>query len=174
MRTLFRFVCLAGLTLTVAAPPAGAYQRYNDGCQTCHGGFLDGTSTKGSTFPLDDKHEMHRNSSYMATDCNLCHTSGDGRNPFIGSSTGVTGVTGLGCTGCHGRNEDAGHDTGSPGRGAGLRQHHYRANTNINTVSSRVCVNCHSDANPANYTPVGENVKPPYYGGPGTKANRAQ
>ncbi len=75
------------------------------------------------------------------------------------SSNGASG-TGYGCGGCHGRLEDAGNAvTGSAqlsGLGAGLRQHHYQA-------GQTVCVNCHADANPSNYTPVGEDVKPPYY-----------
>jgi hypothetical protein len=43
------------------------------------------------------------------------------------------------------------------GLGAGLRQHH--DNSGIPT-----CSYCHSDADPGNYTPVGEDVFPPYYG----------
>jgi PKD repeat protein len=34
-----------------------------------------------------------------------------------------------------------------------------------------VCAVCHSDADPANYTPVGEEVFPPYYGTPDTNAD---
>jgi hypothetical protein len=30
------------------------------------------------------------------------------------------------------------------------------------------CLNCHLDADPANYTPVNESVLPPYYANPGT------
>jgi len=133
-----------------------AYNRYNDGCQTCHGAFTDGTSTKGSVFPSNDKHTMHRSSSYMATNCDLCHTSGDNRNPFIGSSTGIPGVTpGYGCSGCHGRNEGT---TQTPNvSGAGLRQHHW-----WNNVTG--CVSCHTDANPANFVTKGENLLPPFYG----------
>ena len=118
------------LVLAVGIPHADAYQRYNDGCQGCHGAFTGSTSPKGDTFPSNSKHEMHRNSSYMATNCNLCHTSGDGRNPYIGSSDGTAINVGYGCVGCHGREEDAGHDSRSAGRGAGLRQHHTNAGVN--------------------------------------------
>jgi hypothetical protein len=58
-----------------------------------------------------------------------------------------------------------GNDSLSGGRGAGLRQHHY-------TAGVQRCVNCHSDSNPASYTPVGEDVLPNYYANPG--ANHPQ
>ncbi len=93
----------------------------------------------------------------MDTECNLCHTSGDQRNPYIGSSNGTNDNIGYGCVGCHGRLEDAGNDELSAGLGAGLRQHH----TNSGVTE---CQDCHWDADPANYTPVGEDVLPPYYG----------
>ena len=141
-----------------------AYDRYNDGCNTCHGQFTGSTSPKGSVFPSGDKHEMHRGNSNMNTECDLCHTSGDGRNPFIGSSDGTNNNTGYGCVGCHGRLEDAGNDSLSAGLGAGLRQHHY--NTGITG-----CANCHTDSNPINYTPVGEHVFPPYFGTVDTNAD---
>jgi hypothetical protein len=152
----FIFVIVA-LSLIVLLPDTLAYDRYNSGCQNCHGAFTDGTSTKGSTFPSDNKHEMHRSSSSMNTECNLCHTSGDQRNPYIGSSSGTSNNVGLGCVGCHGRTEDGGNDGISNGYGAGLRQHHYNS-------GETSCTFCHTDANPTNYTPVGEDVTPPYYG----------
>lgn len=142
---------------------AFAYQRYNGGCDSCHGSFTGSTSTKGSIFPSDSMHEMHRGAGNMDTDCYLCHTN-RGDNPLIGSSLGTTANAGIGCTGCHGRNEDAGNDELSAGRGAGLRQHHY--NSGVTT-----CTGCHSDADPANYTPVGEDVKPQYYGTTDTNAD---
>ena len=95
-----------------------AYERYDDGCQNCHGAFTGSTSPKGSTFPEDNKHTMHRDSSYMDAECDLCHTSGGRSNPFIGSSDGTTDNPGLGCVGCHGRSEDAGNDSTSAGLGA--------------------------------------------------------
>ncbi len=84
----------------------------------------------------------------MATACNLCHTSGDQRDPYIGSSTGTANNSGLGCTGCH--------------EAAGLRAHH-----KLNGVST--CYYCHSLA-----TPPDENVNPPYYGTADTRANHAE
>jgi hypothetical protein len=58
--------------------------------------------------------------------------------------------------GCHGREQDVGNDDTSEGRGAGLRQHH--SNSGV-----EVCAACHSDADPANYSPVGEDTPPSYY-----------
>jgi hypothetical protein len=144
------------------APNSHAYERYKNSsgsgnCSTCHGDFTGPTSPKGLTFPSDSKHEMHNGSQDMNTDCDLCHTSGDNRNPFMGSSNGTKDNTGLGCVGCHGRMEDAGNDSISAGLGAGLRQHHTNAGVDD-------CTDCHTDADPANYTPVGEDVVPTYYG----------
>jgi cysteine-rich repeat protein len=118
-----------------------AYERYNDGCQDCHGSFTSATTQKSPppTFPSGDKHEMHRASSSMNADCDLCHTQGDGRDPFIGSSNGTNSNPGLGCTGCH--NE------------LGLRLHHLNRGVND-------CQGCHS----SDPTPPGEDTLPVYYG----------
>lgn len=140
---LFCFLALAAFV--VLSSDAHAYERYNSGCQSCHGSFTGSTSPKGTTFPSGSKHEMHRASSAMGTACNLCHTSGDNRNPYMKSSDGVSGVPGLGCTGCH--------------NGNGLRAHHA-----ANGVG--VCSNCHSAG-----TAPPENQLPPYYGTSATKAN---
>ena len=121
-----------------------AFERYkndaeDDGsnCSECHGNFTDATSQKGSIFPSGDKHEMHRNSSYMNADCDLCHSNGDSRNPYMDFSNGASGV-GLGCNGCH--------------NAVGLRAHHA-----ANGVSD--CAGCH----PGDSAPPAESLKPPYY-----------
>ena len=157
---------VVAVLLLTFAPDIGAYDRYDDGCDTCHGGFKSSTSPKGSIFPSGDKHEMHKASSSMNTECDLCHTDGDGRDPFIGSSNGTANNAGLGCMGCHGRSEDAGNDGISAGLGAGLRQHH-------NNTGITGCAICHTDSNPINYEPVGEHIKPPYYGTVDTNADMA-
>ena len=155
-------ICLSMMLVTLVLPTtADAYARYLSGCQSCHGRFTDSTSPKGTTFPSGDKHQMHRSSSAMNTNCNLCHSAGDGRNPYLGFSSGTASTTGYGCVGCHGRVEDGGNDSVSQGYGAGLRQHHYN-----NNVTG--CTGCHDDASPVNYTTVGEDVLPPYYGSPDT------
>jgi hypothetical protein len=135
-----------------------AYERYkNDAedpdsnCSLCHGDFTDGTSTKGSVFPGGgggDKHTMHRSSSYMSTDCDLCHRSDDSRNPYLSSSDGTVNTAGLGCNGCH--------------VAVGLRAHHA-----ANGVA--LCAVCHTN----DAAPVAESVNPPYYGSVDTLANTA-
>ncbi len=122
-----------------------AFENYS-GCKACHGDFRGPTSTKGTVFPNSNNHDMHRNSAYMATDCNLCH-SGSSRLPvLIGFSTGTANNPGLGCAGCH--------------VAEGLRAHHA-----ANGVTE--CSECHDTDGP----PPPENVKPPYYGTPDTKVN---
>jgi hypothetical protein len=128
-----------------------AFERYKNpstgsgNCSECHGAFTDATSPKGTVFPSNSKHEMHRSSTDMNTACNLCHTSGDNRNPYIGSSTGTANNLGLGCAGCH--------------VGAGLRAHH-----EANGIT--ICSDCHTPE-----VSVPENVRPPYYRTPDTRAN---
>src|SRR6185369_8062424 len=90
-------------------------------------------------------------------DCNTCHTGNTFFPVFIGSSNGGTGLPPISCLGCHGREADLGHDGSiSPGRAAGLNQHHHRA-------AVTECAKCHPDADTANYQAVGENVLPAYY-----------
>ncbi len=152
-----RLVLLAGVQLLawcVLATSAEAYDRYSvnrDGtnCRACHGNFRAApyTSLKDGQNWGDDLHDLHRQ-TMLSGDCNTCH----GSNMFpvmIRSSTGGTGLPAIACQGCHGRAQDT-------NSGAGLRQHHWRA-------GETVCANCHADANPANYTPVGEDIRPPYY-----------
>ncbi len=132
------------VVLALGTGSSAAYERYNDGCQTCHGAFTEGTSTKTppTVFPNDDKHDMHNNSSYMGTDCNLCHSNGDQKNPYIGFSDGIAGVLpGLGCNGCH--------------NAAGLRAHH--AANGLTTTC--FAAGCHDPA-----VAPAENVLPAYYG----------
>ena len=147
---------LGGTAILVLAfflftPIAEGFNRYQDGCNnsTCHGDFTDATTTKGSIFPSNNKHEMHRAGTEMNTDCNMCHTNGDNRNPFIGSSAddGNGDSPGPGCAGCH-----------NP---QGLRLHH---ENNGQTFCGSP--GCHSlTAAPP------ENTLPEYYGTAGTQAN---
>lgn len=141
---------LAGwlLLVFIACNSGFAYDRYNDGCMECHGAFTDGTSPKGTEFPSNNKHTMHRSSSHMNTDCDLCHTAGDDRNPYIGSSDGTDNTAGLGCTGCH--------------VAVGLRAHHA-----VNGETT--CAICH----PGDGTPIAENINPPYYGSVDTDADNS-
>ena len=145
---------------------AEAYSQYSTNgstgnCATCHGDFRSSpyTSLADSQSWGDDLHDMHRN-TMLGGDCDVCHSSG-GRFPVILDSSvgGTGGLQAISCVGCHGRAED--EASPNAGYGAGLRQHHWR-------VGETVCAGCHSDADPANYTPVGEDVLPPYYANPGT------
>jgi hypothetical protein len=83
---------------------------------------------------------MHRAAANMATECDLCHTQGDQRNPFTGSSNGTDNNPGLGCTGCHNRR--------------GLRRHHPPAV--VDCFAGGIC-----HANPE---PPPESNNPAYYG----------
>jgi hypothetical protein len=140
------------VALATWAPRTQAFTLYTD-CSGCHGPFsaagyvsrADGTPWGASL------HTGHQ--TMVSGFCNACHPPAF-FPVALGSSAGGEGFEPLGCVGCHGRNEDAGNDSMPGGRGAGLRQHH---------VNSGISCVCHSDATPANYTPVGENVPPPYY-----------
>jgi hypothetical protein len=105
-------------------------------------------------------HDIHRHimldeDAADVSGCDTCHLE-SGRYPVILDFSATDYFEPIGCMGCHGRQEDA--DNGA-GLGAGLRQHHTNAGT-------PVCKTCHADADPANYTPVGEDVLPPFYSTP--------
>lgn len=156
-------------------------------CRNCHGPFRATNAENSRPYlqdeyvsPVDDKtwntvyqqvedeepelevglHDIHRHvmlDKFGGSRCNVCHTRPPGFYPVhIDSSTGGTGLEPISCMGCHGRDQDEGHDSISDGHGAGLRQHHVNSGVTI-------CKACHADANPANYTPVGEDVLPSYY-----------
>ena len=151
-------------------------------CKACHGHFR-ATDEENSrpmlrdqyVSPADDKvwreiytevtetepvlevglHDIHRHimvDKLNRSRCSVCHLE-SGRYPVILDFSATTELEPLGCVGCHGRWEDQGADSGF---GAGLRQHH----TNAGVYE---CKTCHFDADPANYTTVGEDVPPPNY-----------
>ena len=156
-------------SFTILLPAtAFAYSQYSQNgdatnCAGCHGDFRSNNYIS----PVDGQswgniHNLHR-STMLGGDCSTCH-SPSGRFPvLLDQSTGGDGLDPIACMGCHGRAEDnvAGNPGFPHGRGAGLRQHHSNAGVTE-------CAGCHDDANPANYTPVGEEVLPPYYANPGT------
>jgi hypothetical protein len=124
-------------------------------CALCHGDFQSAYTSLSDGQPWSsDLMDVH-SSVMLNGDCDTCHGSGPKFPVLIGSSKGGTGLDPIGCAGCHGRAAD-GTGTGSEGFGAGLRQHHWDAGIQL-------CVNCHSDSNPANFTPVDEDILPPYY-----------
>jgi hypothetical protein len=147
---------------------ASAYDQYSQNkddtnCRACHGNFRSNTYISTVDGQLwGNLHNLHRD-DMLSGDCETCHQAG-GRFPVaINSSDGGTGLDPVGCTGCHGRDED--NTASNPdfpfGVGAGLRQHHYNAGVTL-------CMGCHEDANPGNYSSVGEDILPPYYANPGT------
>jgi len=157
---------IASFFLTVQHVEAyGEYSSGSDGtqgCKECHGDFrelgytslVDGGAWASSINPQNTSlHDVHRY-DMLNGDCDVCHSTG-GRTPvYLNSSNGGKGgYPAIACIGCHGRAEDA---TSVSGPGAGLRRHHFNAGETI-------CLNCHDDANPSNYTPVNEGVLPPYY-----------
>ena len=159
--TPHRWIALAGTgfvlaTLILAGPRVAAFERYNDGCNICHGAFNGPMSPRGTQFPGDSKHTMHRGSAYMDTSCSLCHSKGDDHNPYTGYSSGTANNPGVGCTGCHGR--DYGGDIGNSG--IGLRAHHF-------TNGIDLCASCHG----SEPQPLPESVAPTYYGTPDTNVD---
>lgn len=160
-----RWVLVGLVMLAVGTGAALGYNQYSDDrstgkCATCHGNFRSSpyTSLKpGEGSWGDDLHDVHRN-DMLTGDCGTCHGGlGGSRFPVSTyTSNGGAGFPAIGCIGCHGRDEGTGTVTGT-----GLRQHHWRAGE-----QSCGAVDCHTDANPANATPVGENILPPYYFSP--------
>jgi hypothetical protein len=125
--------------------------------------------------------DVHSN-DMLNGDCFTCHSSGPRFPVILGSSAGGNGLDPISCAGCHGRAED-GTGEGSVGFDAGLRQHHWVANrTDLPTgcdpaappgdpdecLSTRICADCHDDADPGAFTTAAESVLPPYYANPGT------
>lgn len=148
---------------------ANAYEQYSLNrdatyCRACHGDFRgtapytsqsDGVQWKNpSTLANLNLHDGHR--TYMLSgDCGTCHTAS--RFPVATmSSDGGTGLPAISCLGCHGRAEPG---QGNTVTGAGLRQHHFRRGVTD-------CLECHSDADPANLTTANEHTFPPYYSMP--------
>jgi hypothetical protein len=174
-RWIYRGI-VAALLITIGAvlawPRSGiAYTQYtqNGGdatnCGSCHGDFRATSYTSlvdGQNW--GNLHNLHR-TTMLSSDCATCHGA-DFLPVILDASDGGTGLSPIGCVGCHGQAQDnvAGNPevgAGRSGYGAGLRQHHQAAGVTD-------CSSCHLDANPANYTPVGENILPTYYATPGT------
>jgi hypothetical protein len=166
--TIFSGALVLLCVLTIGLPAqVFAYTQWsiNDdatNCRTCHGDFRAGvyiSAVDGQNW--GNIHNLHR-STMLSGDCDACHIASDRFPVPIDDSAGGDGLESIGCMGCHGRAEDnvAGNPSFPHGYGAGLRQHHTNAGVND-------CLPCHDDADPLNYTPVGEEVLPPYYANPG-------
>jgi len=165
MRTLGTLLvggCVAGVLMLISATSAVSYPAWSGGCNasSCHGNFDSGnyvSNVDGQSWGTD---LMSGHMDFLiggANDCDVCHSGTSWTPVNLGSSDGGRGLATISCLGCHGRDE------GSGVRGSGLRQHHY--NSGVTSCGSPFC---HSDGDPANFTPVGEDVLPPYYANPGT------
>jgi len=159
-RTTILGICITAFVAIAAwAPNVMAYGTYGS-CSGCHGGFLNANYTSNTAQDgvdwvapilseaggVNSLHEGHV--AMVDLNCLACHQQ-EGDNPRIAGPSG-DGLNS--CMGCHGRNEDANNMGRGPGRGTGLRQHHW-----VNGVQG-TCSGCHPDSNPADFTPVGENV----------------
>ncbi|MDH3793206.1 MAG: cadherin-like domain-containing protein, partial [Rhodospirillales bacterium] len=160
---------------------------FDTNCAQCHGNFRANgyVSLKDGTGWSTSLMNGHRD--FVSGECDVCHNSG-GRFPaYTLWSAGGTGFENISCAGCHGRGDNAsptpapgdnnqacvedptayGGDAAICGAGAGLRRQHWTANRTIDTangpVSTQICATCHADADPANFTPVDEDVPPSYY-----------
>jgi hypothetical protein len=155
--------------LVSVALDLAAYPRYNDdgvapfndpeACKSCHGDYNSGSYVSNADGQAWGTNLMDGHQLFIPNGCNVCHKSGPKGDVALNLSSGEGGLAPIGCLGCHGRDDGTGTVTG-----AGLRQHHWRNGTTV-------CGNagCHpGDSNPASYTPVGEDVLPPYYANPGT------
>ncbi len=166
-RVAIAVLVAAAAALVLATGGVFAYDTYtrngdtNTYCAECHGDFrASGYVSKVDGQPWnDDLHDTHRN-AMLGGDCDACHFSNRRVPTYIGKSNGGDGLGAWGCVGCHGRSQD-GSGSGTNGWGAGLRQVHFRG-------GETVCLNCHSDSDPASKTTVGEHVMPEYYANPGT------
>lgn len=159
---------LLGLLIFLAIPADSmAYDRWSQDddatyCGACHGDFRNSSYVSPTDGMLwGNLHNIHR-TTMLNGDCDACH----GNNLFpvyMASAQGGNGLDGISCMGCHGREEDnvASNPESPNGFGAGLRQHHQVAGVTI-------CLACHEDSDPANYTTVGEDILPPFYANPGS------
>jgi hypothetical protein len=151
-----RILLAAGVVLLLVGA-ALAYETWTDtgidNCAACHGDFRNSpyiSLSDGQSWN-DDLHDVHRN-DMLSRECDVCH--GQSNSPVIlNSSNGGVGLPAISCQGCHGRDDGTGTIVGT-----GLRQRHFR--TGAATCDG---AGCHADSDPANATPVGEDVLPPYY-----------
>lgn len=173
-RCLFALLGVIGLALW--APGSSAFPTYSrvnpddpDGpgignCKACHGDFRSDnyiSRTDGTNW--GNLHDLHRivmlavNGVPGVQRCWTCHEVVGQRPVYTYKSytLGSNGLDPISCVGCHGRYEDS-RDNTTHGMGAGLRQHHWKSGITR-------CGDCHADANPAKFKPVGEHVLPPHY-----------
>jgi len=161
MRRTPALTLAAALLWVLCGGDAAAYEQYSvnkdsTNCRACHGDFRASpyTSKSDGGSWVNGLHDTHKD-IMLAGDCDTCHSQGSRFPVILGSSKGGAGLDAIACSGCHGRAED-GTGNGSEGYGAGLRQHHW-------IEGIQTCGTCHTDSNPGSFTPVDEDVPPPYY-----------
>jgi len=149
---------LLTVILLVFGSTVWAFETY-DGCEDCHGDFLDSPYTSLQDGTNWGTNLMSGHEAFVGRTCDACHKSGSKGEVFLNFS--IDGVLSKSCVGCHGRDEDVtGECSGlggmavECGSGAGLRQHHE------SQVGAGTCSNCHS----GDATPVGEHIAPFNYG----------
>jgi hypothetical protein len=175
------FLAALGCGVLLLSLDGWAYDQYSvnkdlTNCAACHGDFRASPYNEGITRdpncpPTCDPNTewpsslMDTHVDYMVNgECLACHSSGSRFPVLTGSSKGNSGNLIYSCAGCHGRAGDADpNGSGADGFDAGLRQHHRQAGVTV-------CATCHVDADPALYTPVGEDILPPNYASPGAGA----
>ena len=168
---LARVICTLVAVMLVSGGAWG-YDQYSENadatnCRSCHGDFRASFYTElgpDGGFWFNGLHNSHQD--FVDGKCDTCHSSG-GRFPvLLDSSNGATDLSPISCVGCHGRDADSvspGTPTVTEGASAGLRQHHWNADDDHAGMDLKICLDCHSDSDPAAKTPVGENVLPTYY-----------
>ncbi|MFQ6103043.1 MAG: multiheme c-type cytochrome [Candidatus Glassbacteria bacterium] len=156
-RVFYYFFTLTLILVISFSSAANAYNRYNDGCQSCHQAFTNDFSVKPNNTWPDSKHNVHRQ-QMLDNVCDACHLDGDGHNPYTWQSNGTQDLPGVGCIGCHGRDYGGNVEVS----GIGLRAHHESAGVFI-------CGMCHDDP----VWPFQERVKPVYYGQPTVNVNES-
>ncbi len=153
-----------GLCLVAWAGPAAAWERYDNGCDDCHGVFDSGNyvSNRDATAWGTDLMAGHMQFISGGGSCDVCHSGNDFSRVNLSLSDNADKPQS--CVGCHGRQEDESGicafnapdaDGEHCGSGAGLRRVHDSAG-----VSS--CFSCHTSESGA--TLVGEDTVPFNYG----------
>jgi len=157
--------CVTGLILMAFwVPSVVAYDKYGDGCDTCHGVFDSGnyTSNKDATSWGTDLMDGHLSFISGGGSCDVCHSGNDRKSVRTNFSDDLEKPQG--CVGCHGRvGDESGicafgtpdNDGEHCGSAAGLRNVH-------NTAGIADCFVCHTNDNGA--VLVGEHELPFNYG----------
>ena len=150
---------VTAVLLLIFTSAVWAFPTY-DGCEDCHGDFLDSPYTSLQDGTNWGTSLMRGHEAFIGTSCDACHKSGSKGEVFLNLS--IDDTLSKSCVGCHGRQEDVnGSCTGDGdgvevecGGGAGLRQMH-----ELN-LGPGTCSSCHS----GDPVPVGEQIAPFNYG----------